>query len=355
MSRLKEISDGFVDSLSGLKSKFELTSDTNFVKYGAAALLAMSMSTGAFANQDMIPIMEEGGLTHTLVQELKSEVSDHTLKLTDNRLKDIVNGQTGAFTHPEDDVLIIISNDFSTDYLPAKADNIIRDIYDAENKGHKKSPFAHHLIEEGFFSNSSDVRMVNMVDDYYDNDSRMSEFPKLLEHQNTFIFGHELAHVYGKKQLDIINDFESNHFSPILKMETMSDIVGIMFTAKMKNLSLDETNELIDDVVGYRDMNMKNGDIVHATGYALKEFKNIINEDIESFGKLKSANFMKMDEVLSDVGEELFSSIENKFEEKYDNKFMAGKKKMRAEIETLSEYSAPEDVKDDVRSTLKFK
>jgi len=102
MNKLKEISAMFSDSVGNLKEDFKLTKSNGFIKYGSAALLAVSLSSGAFAGDDITSVTdslnnnqlsisqsvdgtqtvntdfltEEGSLTHMNSAELTYDISD---------------------------------------------------------------------------------------------------------------------------------------------------------------------------------------------------------------------------------------------------------------------------------------
>lgn len=358
MNKLKELSDKFIDSVQNLTVDFPLTKSNSFVKYASAGLLAMTLSTGAFAHNN-IPFVQDGSLEDTLAKELVQEITQKAgvMELTAEELSNIANGGPGGIFQLPDENLLVITKNFSIGRAPSDISNKMNEYYKSINRHKSDQPFGSLSKKEGFFSNHSTINTLNITDNYFDNNNpeTIAKYPTLKKYQNDFIAAHELHHVYNSQvEMHLEHSDGTKTINPVVKSESMSDIFGAIFVAKANNLSLMDMNNLLDDLSNYRNEGAKHGDLFHYTSYSLDTFKNILNDDPSIFHDLKKLDLLELDKKVADLSTDLFNDLDNKYSERLDNENKDFKfETVKDQLKEIQSYEPDSKVVSKVSNKLK--
>lgn len=147
---------------------------------------------------------------------------------------------------------------------------------------------------------------------------KKENWPLFSEHEDLFVLAHELSHSNENqkdfsKSVQEINEATNyqgvTDFQKKLTLEASSDLFGILAVSKIKDLNLEDTQQLLTELSEYREHNFsKYKDSRHFTSTYIDNFNNMLTESPEILTELQNLNIDKLNEIMTKTG---ISYVEN--------------------------------------------
>ncbi len=292
-------------------------------------LLLTACTTGAFSGNAFASDSLEQNQTKSQVEQSYETMRDTFVDVTDINAKNIVeiseSNEGGVYNFHGSDRLIALTFDSNLDNLKPEAKNWL-DVNNLNTANESRAVFkikqddiAYANIANYDYSQDNVELTENQLEmfhpDYVPENAREiktitpDETPMLHQNHDLFVLAHELSHL-NDNQVDLtVNNNEMTKIEKTLTKEAASDIFGIMAVSKAKDLNLDDTIQLLDDVSQWRSDNVSlHKDVEHGTTPILNEFKENITNNPEMFDDIKSLDFNNLDDTTSKFA---FSTMEH--------------------------------------------
>lgn len=337
MNKLSELNKQFNESLESFDNSFQLTKaffQKKIVSNTVNTILISSVLFGALKIMDEIPSVNKF-LADTGIQINKDyyENFEEPEDISFDKLVALSKSkEDGVYQFPKTKQSFILTFDkkFETDdIIMNDYANYYIDLQDIE-------------LGQNLSTRIDNMYYISIVDQEMPSLSNRSLLNK---NKTLFVLSHELSHLnsrqtsYYNKYNHLISDKkDANLFSPKNTKEATSDLFAISVVIKDQNLSINNANQLIDEVMELRrSAFLDYQDVNHITNFALITFKNLINDNVQSLDRIKKMNIEEIDNLVADVSESSFKVILN---ENLENK-------------NYKEILTIENVKKDVSSYIK--
>jgi hypothetical protein len=339
---LNEIEDDFDFEIKRKTNEFSLTNAFNnngYLSKIIKGLLLFSISAGAFANInnagsgldtlikqynqpqtkiEMMLLQKEQKLDSSIIKKNNFfsgiELNVLTPDIIDDSIKE---GVSGVYRMPNSNDPIILYQDGKL-----SSENLSEDVQ-LELKRVKKYLNNFNIKNDSpvarAFSDST-LKTINLIDQHFSNVEspfiNEQKTPLLKKYENEFQALHEFAHAqkYQQDFGETIRNGIQRNFNGYLMKEVSSDLYGVLGVAKKHDLSVSETQQMLEEVANVREsLLFENLDIGHSTTPAIKAFIKNFNDN---------PNLLK---TIKESDDELLLSLTAKYGFEFHNQLDLGK------------------------------